>query len=76
LTEPPGLRNSALPRIVHPVSSEARRSLISGVFPTVPIKPSRICMSASTPPAFVTSDYRVRHPPTQARLFPAVARLA
>src|SRR6516165_3199156 len=40
-TEPPGLRNSALPRIVQPVSSEARRNLISGVSPTVPTKPSR-----------------------------------
>jgi hypothetical protein len=26
--------NSALPRIVQPVSSEARRNLISGVWPT------------------------------------------
>src|SRR6516165_11106637 len=40
-TEPPGLRNSAFPRIVQPVSSEARRNLISGVPPTVPTKPSR-----------------------------------
>src|SRR6516162_2211375 len=47
LTEPPGLRNSALPRIVHPVSSEARRSFISGVFPTVPTNPSRIFMPPS-----------------------------
>src|SRR5271170_8113813 len=44
LTEPPGFKNSALPRIVHRVISDARRSLISGVFPTVPTKPSRICM--------------------------------
>src|SRR5712691_1318749 len=44
LTEPPGLRNSALPRIVHPVSSEARRSFIRGVLPTEPTKPSRISM--------------------------------
>jgi hypothetical protein len=36
-TEPPELRNSALPRIVQPVVSEARRNLISGVRPIVPI---------------------------------------
>src|SRR5690349_12100212 len=47
LTEPPGLRNSALPRIVQPVSSEARRSLMSGVLPIVPRKPSRTCMAIS-----------------------------
>ena len=34
LTDWPGFMNSALPRIVQPVSSEARRSLISGVRPT------------------------------------------
>src|SRR5579863_9371586 len=33
LTEPPGFMNSALPRIVQPVASEARLSLISGVLP-------------------------------------------
>src|SRR5690349_18922048 len=44
LTEPPGLRNSALPRMVHPVCSEARRSRISGVWPTVSVNPSRICI--------------------------------
>ncbi len=32
-TDWPGLRNSALPRIVQPVSSDARLSLISGVLP-------------------------------------------
>ncbi len=31
LTDPPGFMNSALPRIVHPVASEAARSLMSGV---------------------------------------------
>ena len=31
LTDPPGFMNSALPRMVQPVSSEARRSLIMGV---------------------------------------------
>ena len=30
-TEPPGFMNSALPRIVQPVRSEARLSRISGV---------------------------------------------
>src|SRR5215470_12737698 len=40
-TDPPGLRNSALPRIVQPVASEAWRSRISGVLPTVAMKPSR-----------------------------------
>ena len=33
LTEPPGFMNSALPRIVQPVASEAALSLISGVLP-------------------------------------------
>ena len=37
LTEPPGFMNSALPRIVHPVSSEAARSLMSGVRPIAPM---------------------------------------
>src|SRR5947209_6707907 len=44
LTEPPGLRNSALPRIVQPVASEARRSFMRGVLPIVPTKPSRMSM--------------------------------
>src|SRR5881394_2273637 len=39
-TEPPGLRNSALPRISQPVSSESLRNRTSGVLPTVPAKPS------------------------------------
>ncbi len=33
LTEPPGFMNSALPRMVQPVASEAALSLISGVWP-------------------------------------------
>ncbi len=33
LTEPPGFMNSALPRIVQPVASEAALSWISGVWP-------------------------------------------
>ena len=32
-TDPPGFMNSALPRIVQPVSSDARSSLMSGVWP-------------------------------------------
>src|SRR5215510_1786601 len=44
LTEPPGFRNSALPRIVQPVSSDALRSLMSGVLPTVSLNPSRMFM--------------------------------
>ena len=32
-TEPPGFMNSALPRIVQPVASDARRRRISGVLP-------------------------------------------
>src|SRR5215475_5347544 len=48
-TDPPGLRNSALPRIVQPVASEARRSLIIGVLPTVAMKPSRTFISQTDP---------------------------
>ena len=33
LTDWPGFMNSALPRMVQPVASEARLSLISGVLP-------------------------------------------
>src|SRR5688572_25735316 len=47
LTEPPGFANSALPRIVQPVSSEACRSLISGVLPTASTKSLRISMRAT-----------------------------
>src|SRR5436190_1270613 len=36
-TDPPGLAYSALPRMVQPVSSEARRSLINGVLPIEPM---------------------------------------
>ena len=43
-TEPPGFMNSALPRIVQPVSSDARRSRINGVFPTASAKLSRTSM--------------------------------
>src|SRR6185295_3061436 len=44
LTDPPGLRNSALPRISQPVSSEGPRRRMSGVLPMAPMKPSRISM--------------------------------
>src|SRR5882672_12647440 len=40
-TDPPGLRNSALPRMLQPVSSEGPRKRISGVLPMLPTKPSR-----------------------------------
>src|SRR5262245_54216566 len=43
-TEPPGFANSALPRIVQPVISEARRNLISGVLPTESTKSLRMSM--------------------------------
>jgi hypothetical protein len=36
-TDWPGFMNSALPRISHPVSSEARRNLIRGVLPIASI---------------------------------------
>src|SRR6185295_15606950 len=44
-TEPPGLRNSALPRMLQPVSSDAPRSRINGVLPMLPTKPSRTFMA-------------------------------
>src|SRR5690606_14690449 len=44
LTERPGLRNSALPRMVQPVASEAARRRMSGVLPIVSMKPSRKSM--------------------------------
>jgi hypothetical protein len=43
-TEPPGFMNSALPRIVQPVASEARCSLINGVWPIASMMPSRMVM--------------------------------
>ena len=42
LTEPPGFINSAFPKILQPVSSEALRSFISGVLPTASRKSLRI----------------------------------
>ena len=41
LTEPPGFMNSALRRMVQPVSAEARSSLISGVWPMASMIPLR-----------------------------------
>ena len=46
LTEWPGFMNSALPRMVQPVSSEARRSLISGVLPIAARTSGRMSMAA------------------------------
>ena len=43
-TEPPGFMNSAFPRMVQPVCSETRWSLISGVLPMPSTMPSRTCM--------------------------------
>ena len=43
LTDWPGFMNSALPRMVQPVSSEARRSLMRGVRPTAATTPLEIC---------------------------------
>src|SRR5262245_42158734 len=45
-TDWPGFMNSALPRMVQPVASEARRSLISGVLPMAARTSSLICMSS------------------------------
>src|SRR6266550_1534827 len=44
-TDWPGFMNSALPRIVEPVSADARLSLTSGVLPMASTMPSRICMA-------------------------------
>ena len=44
-TDWPGFMNSALPRMVQPVSSDARLSLISGVLPMASTIPSRIGMN-------------------------------
>src|SRR5690606_37943916 len=60
LTDPPGFRNSALPRIVQPVSSDALRSLISGVLPTASTKSSR--MPAVNPAAWFPSPLAMNPP--------------
>src|SRR5262245_59308096 len=44
LTDWPGFMNSALPRMVQPVASDARLSLISGVPPIASTTPSRMGM--------------------------------
>src|SRR3954447_8441752 len=46
LTDSPGFMNSALPRIVQPVISDARRSLISGVWPIASRTSERIIVAA------------------------------
>jgi hypothetical protein len=48
-TDPPGFKNSALPSTVHPVASEMRRSLMSGVPPMAPARPSRTSSLRSSP---------------------------
>src|SRR5215471_1864425 len=60
LTEPPGFRNSALPRIVQPVISEALRSLMSGVLPTASTKSERISIVKSLR-AFSYGSARLLH---------------
>jgi hypothetical protein len=60
-TEPPGFMNSALPRIVQPVASDARRSLISGVLPIAAARSAaHVCdkpwwdvLMADRPPRFL-----------------------
>src|SRR5690606_38222471 len=59
-TDPPGFRNSALPRIVQPVSSDALRSLISGVLPTASTKSSLI--PAEKPAAWSRSPLAIDVP--------------
>ena len=46
LTDWPGFMNSALPRMVQPVASETRSSLISGVLPIASTMPSLNCIVA------------------------------
>ena len=46
-TDWPGFMNSALPRMVHPVASEARLRVINGVLPMAPTIPSQICIGQS-----------------------------
>ena len=45
LTDWPGFMNSAVPRIVHPVTADTRSSLISGVLPMASIIPLRTAFS-------------------------------
>ena len=46
LTEPPGLRNSALPKISQPVASLSMGMRISGVLPTLPANPFRVSIGS------------------------------
>src|SRR3954452_17531490 len=74
-TDSPGFMNSALPKIVQPVSSDARRSLISGVLPIASSVPERICMTrASTDSAGAAVAQIIRAAALAPRLG-AVARL-
>eukprot|EP00976_Prorocentrum_cordatum_P062750 1176830-Prorocentrum_minimum.AAC.10 len=59
LTLPPGFKNSALPRISHPVASEAAFRRIRGVRPMVSMKESRI--GARSPSTHVECDRNVRN---------------
>src|SRR3546814_291548 len=68
LTELPGLRNSALPIILQPVSSEALRSFIRGVLPMLSTNPSRMFM-ASVPVV------RLRKATDAERSSPAAAKI-
>src|SRR5262249_47059268 len=52
LTDWPGFMNSALPRMVQPVSSDARLSLMSGVLPIDSMRSLRISMTL-TPAAWM-----------------------
>src|SRR3954453_3250174 len=47
-TDSPGFMNSAFPRIVQPVSSDARRSLIRGVLPIASSVLERIFIGAAS----------------------------
>ena len=49
LTEPPGFRNSHLPRISHPVASDGPWRRISGVFPISSTKPGTAAMTPHAP---------------------------
>src|SRR5262245_24108628 len=62
LTEPPGLRNSALPRISQPVSLEGPCRRMSGVFPMLPMKPSRISTAEELMPVYIIAQVNVTDP--------------
>src|SRR5262245_21733869 len=66
LTEPPGFMNSALPRMVQPVASDARLSLMSGVSPIVSMISSRMGILVS--PGIKAAEPRGPPPAGQGRL--------